>query len=73
MLETRELQEVSLGLGLPLWIVQAVIPPAFLIIGLRFLGLCAVILRHGAVSLGSDEFPLPEGQLRFPRFPKGPT
>lgn len=57
--ETRRVQEVSLGMGLPLWIVQVVIPLAFLLIGLRFLGLCAVILRTGPISLGGDDLPLP--------------
>jgi TRAP-type C4-dicarboxylate transport system permease small subunit len=60
VVETRELREVSLGMGIPLWIVQAVIPASFLLIGLRFLGLCAVIVRTGPVSLGSDEIPLPD-------------
>ena len=60
VLETREVGETSLGMGMPLWIVQAVIPLAFLIIGLRFLGLCGVILKTGAISLGSDEIPIPE-------------
>jgi TRAP-type C4-dicarboxylate transport system permease small subunit len=59
VLETKQVGEVSLGMGMPLWIVQIVIPAAFLIIGLRFLGLCGHILRHGAVSLGSDEIPIP--------------
>lgn len=59
VLETRALREASLGMGLPLWIVQAVIPLAFLFIGLRFLGICGTILKTGAVSLGSDEIPIP--------------
>lgn len=60
VLETREVGETSLGMGMPLWIVQIVIPLSFLIIGLRFLGLCGVILKTGAISLGSDEIPIPD-------------
>ncbi len=60
VLETRQVGEVSLGMGMPLWIVQAVIPLAFLLIGLRFSGLCVLIIRTGAISLGSDEIPIPE-------------
>ena len=58
VLETRATQEVSLGMGLPIWMVQAVIPLAFLIIGLRFLGLCALIVKTGPISLGGDELPV---------------
>lgn len=60
VLETRQIAETSLGMGMPLWIVQAVIPLSFLIIGIRFLGLCFVIVRVGAINLGSDEIPIPE-------------
>ncbi|MDB5106424.1 MAG: Tripartite ATP-independent periplasmic transporter DctQ component [Fibrobacteres bacterium] len=63
VLETRTIGETSLGMGVPMWIVQIVIPLAFLIIGLRFLGLCGAILRHGPISLGSDEIPIPDSVL----------
>jgi TRAP-type C4-dicarboxylate transport system permease small subunit len=59
VLESRELNEVSLGMGIPMWSVQVVIPLAFLFIGLRFLGLCAVVLKSGPISMGSDEVPVP--------------
>lgn len=68
VLETREVGETSLGMGMPLWIVQAVIPLAFIIIGLRFLGLCGLILKTGAISLGSDEIPIPDSA----KTPEGP-
>lgn len=57
-LETRTLGEISLTLGIPLWVVQTVIPAAFAATGLRFLGLTVHILRHGPVSLG-DSGPAP--------------
>lgn len=60
VLETKRVGETSLGMGMPLWIVQIVIPMAFLIIGLRFAGLCVLIARTGPISLGSDEIPIPD-------------
>lgn len=58
VLETRMTGETSLTLALPIWAVQAVIPLAFALIGLRFLGTGAHILRHGPVPLG-DSGPAP--------------
>lgn len=73
VLETREVNEVSLGMGVPMWVVQIVIPLAFLFIGLRFLGLCAVIIRTGPVSLGSDEVPIPVSATGAPEDSKDGT
>jgi TRAP-type C4-dicarboxylate transport system permease small subunit len=58
VLETRATGETSLTVGVPLWLVQAVIPFAFGLVGLRFLGTAVHILRHGPVSLG-DSGPVP--------------
>lgn len=56
--ETRAMGERSLSLDLPIWLVQAVIPLAFALAGLRFLGTGVHILGHGPVSLG-DSGPAP--------------
>ena len=58
VLETRATGEASLTVGIPLWLVQSVIPLAFALVGLRFLGTAAHILRHGPIPLG-DAGPAP--------------
>lgn len=58
VLETRATGEASLTIGVPLWLVQAVIPLAFGLVGLRFLGTGIHILRHGPIPLG-DSGPAP--------------
>lgn len=61
VLETRATGERALSLNLPIWIVQSVVPLAFGLVGLRFLGTGIHILRNGPVSLG-DSGPAPMGK-----------
>jgi C4-dicarboxylate transporter DctQ subunit len=54
VLETRATGETSLTVGVPIWLVQAVIPLAFGLIGSRFLGTGVHIFRHGPIPLGDS-------------------
>jgi C4-dicarboxylate transporter DctQ subunit len=52
--ETRSFDERSLALGIPIWWVQAAIPLAFALVGLRFLGAAGSILGNGPATLGDS-------------------
>jgi TRAP-type C4-dicarboxylate transport system permease small subunit len=51
--ETKEFGETSLVLGIPLWIVQAVIPVSLVSIAVRFIGISIQIYQGKISSIGA--------------------